>query len=179
MKKLVFVAGIGALVLGANGSAFAQVSSGSGIPITKDRPEAASTTTTTSNGEIAWNGPLGYSLRPGAAPVYCAASDAAEVAKVSIKSDLYVPATMISPDQAKAIALCAVPGQISSGEMQSGNGVTSYEIAILPTGKQTYSKVEINAANGDIINAKQFGGLRGLAGYLRESAERKNNKTAP
>jgi hypothetical protein len=180
MKKLAFVAGIGALVLGANGTALAQASSGSGIPISKDRPEpATTTTTTTSNGEIAWNGPLGYSLRPGAMPVYCAASDAAEVAKISIKSDLYVPATMISPDQAKAIALCAVPGQLSSGEMQSGNGVTSYEIAILPTGKQTYSKVEINAANGDIINAKQFGGLRGLAGYLRESTERKNNKTAP
>jgi len=84
---------------------------------------------------------------------------------------------MISPEQAKALALCAVPGQLSSGEMQVNNGRTVYEIALIPTDKKTYSKVEIDATTGEIINAKQFGGLRGLAGFLRESTERKNNKT--
>ena len=189
MKKFAIVTAIGALTLGVSGTALAQASSGSGIPVTKDRPAPTSSstssstsgsTTTTSNGDIDWNGPLGYSLRPGSTAVYCAANDPAEVAKISVKSDLYTPATMISPEQAKALALCAVPGQISSGEMKvSGDGVTVYEISVLPTGKQTYSTVQINASNGDVINAKQFGGLRGLAGYLKESAARKNNKTAP
>jgi hypothetical protein len=193
MNKFAIVTAIGAFTLGVGGTALAQASSGSGIPVTKDRPAPTSTTgstntstttstttTTTSNGDIDWNGPLGYSLRPGSTPVYCAANDPTEVAKIAIKSDLYTPATMISPEQAKALALCAVPGQISSGEMKvSSDGVTVYEVSVLPTGKQTYSTVQINASNGDVINAKQFGGLRGLAGYLKESAARKNNKTAP
>ena len=189
MNKIAIITAISAITLGAN-TAAAQVSSGSGIPVTKDRPTpttsstsgastTAGTTTTTSNGDIEWTGPLGYTLRPNTAPIYCAESDPAEVAKVSIKSDLYMSSTMISPDQAKAVALCAVPGQISSGEMQVNNGRTVYEVSVLPTGKQTYSKVEIDAKTGEVINAKQFGGLRGLAGYLRESAERKNNKKAP
>jgi hypothetical protein len=171
MKKLAYIFAIGAVALGANADvSLAQ----SGIPITKDRP---TTTTTTSDGSIDWNGPLGYTLRPNTAPVYCQASDASEVARIQIKSDLYNANTMITPEQAKALALCAVPGQISSGEMEVNNGRTVYQITLLPTDKKTHSKVEIDATTGEVINAKQFGGLRGLAGFLRESAERKNNKT--
>jgi len=172
MKKIAYLTVLGAITVGAT-AAGAQVSSGSGLPVSKDRP---TTTTTTSSGTIEWTGPLGYTLRPNTAPIYCADADVAEVAKIQIKSDAYNASTMISPEQAKALALCAVPGQISSGEMQVNNGRTVYEISVLPTGKQTYSKVEIDATTGEVINAKQFGGLRGLAGYLRESAERKNNK---
>jgi hypothetical protein len=184
MKKLALITTLGIITLGANaGSALAQ-----GLPIRKDTspPPTSSTTTTTttttttlSSGEIDWNGPLGYTLRPGSAPVFCAPGDPAEVAKIAIKSDLYAPGTMISPDQAKALALCAVPGQLASGEMKLANGRPVYLIDVLPTDKKTYSRVEIDATNGEVINAKQFGGLRGLAGYLRESAERKNNKVAP
>jgi hypothetical protein len=167
MKKLAYIFAIGVVALGANAdAALAQ----SGIPITKDR------VSTTSDGTIEWSGPLGYTLRPNSAPVYCQASDANEVTRVSIKSDLYNTSTMISPEQAKALALCAVPGQISSGEMEVNNGRTVYQITLLPTDKRTHSKVEIDAMTGEVINAKQFGGLRGLAGYLRESAERKENK---
>ena len=174
MKKLAYLFAIGVVAFGANADA-AQAQSG--IPISKDRPTVSSTTSTTSNGTIDWNGPLGYTLRPNTAPVYCAANDAAEVARVQIKSDLYNTGTMISPEQAKALALCAVPGQLASGEMEVNNGRTVYQITLLPTDKKTHSKVEIDATTGEVINAKQFGGLRGLAGFLRESAERKNNKT--
>jgi hypothetical protein len=170
MKKLTYIFAIGVVALGATADV-AQAQSG--IPITKDRP---ATTTMTSEGMIDWNGPLGYTLRPGSQPVYCQASDANEVNRVQIKSDLFNASTMISPEQAKALALCAVPGQISSGEMEVNNGRTVYQITLLPTDKRTHSKVEIDATTGEVINAKQFGGLRGLAGYLRESAERKNNK---
>ena len=172
MHKIALLATIATLAVGATAnSAQAQAQSDRRIPINKDNP----TVTTTSSGDVEYTGPLGYRLRPGGQPIYCAPNDAAEVARVEIKSDLYTT-SMISPAQAKAIALCAVPGQISSGEMQVNNGRTVYEIALLPTDKKTYSKVEIDAMTGEIINAKQFGGLRGLAGFLRESAERKTNK---
>jgi len=184
MKKLTLLT-IATLALSA--TAQAQTQSGTRIPINKDTPSTVDTTkstnttnTTTTNissGDVEFTGPLGYRLRPGRMPVYCASTDAAEVARVQVKSDLYNTSTMISPEQAKALALCAVPGQLSSGEMQVNNGRTVYEIALIPTDKKTYSKVEIDATTGEIINAKQFGGLRGLAGFLRESTERKNNKT--
>jgi uncharacterized membrane protein YkoI len=83
---------------------------------------------------------------------------------------------MISPDSAKMIALCAVPGQIGSGEMEVTNGRTEYEIAIIPNHKRTYTKVIIDAQTGAVLSTKQFGGLRGTAGWLRESFEHKENK---
>lgn len=179
-KTFALLAGVGALALGLCGEvALAQ---GGGIPVRKDVMDttpapapAVSTTMTTTNPDVEWKGPLGYSLRPGGSAVYCAPGDSAEVAKIMIKTDLLVSG-MISPEQAKAIALCAVPGQISSGEMESRNGRPVYQITILPTGKQTHSKVDVDAYTGEVLNAKQFGGLRGLAGYLRESIERKENK---
>jgi hypothetical protein len=106
----------------------------------------------------------------------CAGVDLEDARTVSIKSDLYDPGTMISPDSAKVIALCAVPGQIGSGEMEVTDGRTEYEISIIPGGKRTYTKVIIDAQTGAVLSTKQFGGLRGVAGWLRESAERKQNK---
>jgi len=132
-------------------------------------------TVITSSGDIEWVGALGYTLRPGGAPIYCNENDVEEVRKVTIKSEMYRDG-MITPDQAKALALCAVPGQIGSGEMDTSNGRTIYDITLIPNDKKTYSKVQIDAYTGEVINAKQFGGLRGLAGFLRESAERKENK---
>lgn len=129
-----------------------------------------------SGGRANGNGERHYPLRPNKRPIYCHAGDAKEVARIEIKTDLYNRATMISPKQAKALALCAVPGQIASGEMQSDGKRTWYDISLLPEDKKTYTKIQIDAATGEVINAKQFGGLRGLAGFLRESAERKENK---
>jgi hypothetical protein len=183
MNKLTLIT-IASLALGgAANTAVAQVSSTTRIPISKDAGTATTSTTSngtvssTSSGDIDWNGPLGYTLRRGGNPVYCGANDAAEVARVQIKTDNYNSATMISPEQAKAVALCAVPGQLSSGSIENANGRNVYEIDVLPTDKKTATKVEIDAATGEVINAKQYGGLRGLAAYLRESAQRKNNKT--
>jgi len=98
-----------------------------------------------------------------------------EVRKVAIKADLW-QSGMISGDSAKAIALCHVPGQISSGEMESNGKRTVYEIAVLPTNKKTYSKIIVDASTGEVLSTKQFGGARGYAGFLRESAKRKQNK---
>ena len=97
------------------------------------------------------------------------------VQTVKIESDLYTTG-MISPDSAKAIALCYVPGQIASGDMESNGTRTIYEVRVLPTNKKTYSKVLIDANTGQVLSTKQFGGVRGYAGFLRESAKRKKNK---
>jgi uncharacterized membrane protein YkoI len=106
----------------------------------------------------------------------CSSVDVQEARNIQIKTDLYDPATMISPDSAKMIALCAVPGQIGSGEMEMTNGRPEYEISIIPAGKRTYSKVIVDAQTGAVLSTKQFGGLRGAAGWLRESFEHKENK---
>ncbi|HWJ44561.1 MAG: hypothetical protein HOQ17_05080 [Gemmatimonadaceae bacterium] len=178
MNKLALITVASLALGGAVNTAVAQSTSDRRIPISKDAG-----TTTTSNGtvssmsDIDFTGPLGYRLRPGRSAVYCGANDAAEVARVQIKTDNYNSTTMISPEQAKAVALCAVPGQLSSGSIENANGRNVYEIDVLPTDKKTATKVEIDAATGEVINAKQYGGLRGLAAFLRESAERKNNKT--
>ncbi|MBA3889790.1 MAG: PepSY domain-containing protein [Gemmatimonadaceae bacterium] len=170
MKKLATLAVIGALTVSLGATAEAQE-----IRVVKDYRSSVSTTTTDSYGDIDWRGPLGYTLRPGTAPLYCSPADQEEVAKVAIDTQLY-RAGMITPEQAKALALCAVPGQIGSGEMEMRDGRPVYQITLLPNGKQTHSKVDIDAYTGEVINAQQFGGLRGLAGYLRESAERSRNK---
>ena len=107
----------------------------------------------------------------------CSTVDAAAAKAVSIKSDLYkAEAGMISPDSAKIVALCAVPGQIGSGEMNTSGGRTVYEVDIIPNDKKTHTKVNIDAMTGAVLSSKQFGGLRGLAGWVRESAEHKMNK---
>jgi hypothetical protein len=114
-----------------------------------------------------WYRPLGTT---------CGGVDMNEVRTVEIEADLYNPSTMISPEQAKITALCVVPGHIGSGEMEFRNGRTEYEIAIIPSGKTTYTKVVIDAQTGAVLSTKQFGGLRGLAGWVRESFERDQNR---
>jgi len=108
----------------------------------------------------------------------CSTVDVSAARAVTIKSDLYnATSGMISPDSAKVIALCAVPGQIGSGEMNVDNGRTEYAIDIIPNGKKTHAKVIVDANTGAVLSSKQFGGLRGLAGWVRESSEHKMNTT--
>ena len=65
--------------------------------------------------------------------------------------------------------------QIGSGEMNVANGRTEYAIDIIPNHKKTHTKVIVDAHTGAVLSSKQFGGLRGLAGWVRESAEHKEN----
>jgi len=108
----------------------------------------------------------------------CSTVDAAAAKEVNIKTDLYKPG-MITPDSAKLIALCAVPGQIGSGEMNMANGQANYAIDIIPNGKQTHTKVIVDAKTGAVLSSKQFGGVRGLVGWVRESQEHKANRPLP
>jgi peptidase YpeB-like protein len=105
----------------------------------------------------------------------CSTVDVSAAKAVEIKTDKYNAKTMISPDSAKLIALCAVPGQIGSGEMNVANGRTEYAVDIIPNGKKTHTKVIVDAKTGAVLSSKQFGGLRGIAGWVRESAEHKEN----
>ena len=105
----------------------------------------------------------------------CSSVDVSAAHSVQIKTDKYNSATMISPDSAKVVALCAVPGQITSGEMNIARGIPEYAITIIPNKKKTHTKVIVNAKTGAVMSSKQFGGLRGVTGWVRESAEHKKN----
>jgi len=105
----------------------------------------------------------------------CSTVDVTAAHDVKIKTDKYNASTMISPDSAKVVALCAVPGQITSGEMNMARGRAEYAITIIPNKKKTHTKVIVDAETGAVLSSKQFGGLRGVAGWVRESAEHKKN----
>jgi uncharacterized membrane protein YkoI len=105
----------------------------------------------------------------------CSTTDVSAAKAVQIKSDKYDAKRMISPDSAKLIALCAVPGQIGSGEMNVANGRTEYAVDIIPNGKKTHAKVIVDARTGAVLSSKQFGGMRGLAGWVEESLQHKQN----
>jgi Peptidase propeptide and YPEB domain len=161
----------------------AQVTSSRRIPIRKDMPAS---TTSSAGGQLdtlLYTTPdtmfvdttLTTTYYLPTPTAHCATLDPASLA-VAIKTDLYNSATMISPDSAKAIALCAVPGQIGSGEMNVANGITHYAIDIIPNRKKTHTKVLIDAQTGAVLSSKQFGGVRGVTGWVRESAEHKTNK---
>jgi uncharacterized membrane protein YkoI len=170
MQRLAYLLVSGALIVAVAPSARAQASQD-----TVRQARRHTTTITTSNGDITYSGRYGYKLLAGGQPIYCHGNaDSAEVAKVAITSNLY-QSDMISADQAKALALCVAPGQIASGDMEKSGSHTVYEIHVLPDKKQTATTVEIDAYTGQVLNAKQFGGLRGLAAYLRESQKRHTN----
>jgi len=105
----------------------------------------------------------------------CATTDVTAAKSVAIKTNLYNASTMINADSAKLIALCAVPGQVTSGEMNVANGRTEYAIDVIPNKKKTHTKVIVDAQTGAVLSSKQFGGLRGLAGWARESMDHKKN----
>lgn len=163
-----------ALVLAAAASAQAQDTSTTRIPVHKDVNYPAAGTTGTAGGTLIpdtvtmfeWYTPTGST---------CSTVDRTAASNVAIKTDLYNAGTMISPDSAKIIALCAVPGQIGSGEMNVANGRTEYAIDIIPNHKKTHTKVIVDAQTGAVLSSKQFGGLRGVTGWVRESAEHKEN----
>lgn len=160
------------------GAAQAQATSEQRIPVHKDMEMTSGgdvyLTPSADSVDIADARAAGYWFRP-ATSTACSNIDLGEAANVELKTDLYDPATMISPDMAKRVALCAVPGQIGSGEMNMSGNRAEYEIAIIPNGKKTYSKVIVDAQTGAVLSTKQFGGARGFAGWIRESFEHKQN----
>jgi uncharacterized membrane protein YkoI len=163
------------LLIGA--SAQAQATSEQRIPIQKDVQMSSGgdvqLTSSADSADIAAARASGNWYRPSSTA--CSNMDLGEAANVQMKTDLYDSATMIAPDSAKKIALCAIPGQIGSGEMNQSGNRAEYEIAIIPNGKKTYSKVIVDAQTGAVLSTKQFGGARGLAGWVRESFEHKQN----
>jgi len=164
-----------ALVL-VGGAAQAQATSDQRIPMHKDTQMSSGgdvvLTPSADSADIAAARAGGYWFK---APSSCMSTSLGEAANVQMKTDLYDSATMISPDMAKRVALCAVPGQIGSGEMNMSGNRAEYEIAIIPNGKKTYSKVIVDAQTGAVLSTKQFGGARGFAGWIRESFEHKQN----
>ena len=56
------------------------------------------------------------------------------------------------------------------------NGRAQYAIAVIPDKKKTHTKVIVDAETGAVMSSKQFGGARGLAGWVRESFEHKRKR---
>ena len=174
MKRNVIIAAALVLAVGVSVQAQDTVK----VPVKKDsslikKDSAAGTVTIPLDDSlmVEWYRPTGTT---------CSSVDVNAAKAVTIKTDLYKPdAGFISPDSAKIVALCAVPGQIGSGEMNVTDGRTQYEIDIIPNEKKTHTKVIVDAKTGAVMSSKQFGGLRGLAGWIRESSEHKMNKGKP
>ncbi len=164
------------LLIGGIAQAQTTTTSDQHIPVRKDMSSAGEVQLTPSasdSADIAAARTAGNWYRPSSTS--CSNMDLGEAANVQMQTSLYDPATMIAPDSAKKIALCAIPGQIGSGEMNKSGDRAEYEIAIIPNGKKTYSKVIVDARTGAVLSTKQFGGARGLAGWVRESLEHKQN----
>src|SRR4051812_15016736 len=127
MKTLINLTGA-LLLIGAVAQAQATTSDRH-IPVRKEMGSAGDvqlTPSATDSADIAAARSAGNWYRPSSTA--CSSTDLGEAAKVQMQTNLYDPATMIAPDSAKKIALCAIPGQIGSGEMnKSGNGA-EYEI---------------------------------------------------
>jgi hypothetical protein len=98
-----------------------------------------------------------------------------EPARIEIKAGTEGRAR-ISPNRAKAIALARVRGQVAGGELTDEDGRLVYNIKVLPEKKKTFSRVIIDARTGRVLSVKQYGGVRGAVGYVRESGSRKRNK---
>ena len=174
MKKWINLTGA-LLVMGV--AAQAQATSDERIPVHKDVQMSSGgdvmLTPSTDSADIAAARAAGDWYRPSSTA--CSNVDLGEAANVQIKTDMYDSTTMISPNDAKRFALCAVPGQIGSGEMNMSGNRAEYEISIIPNGKKTYSKVIVDAQTGAVLSTKQFGGARGFTGWVRESFEHKQN----
>jgi|SRR4051812_4665876 uncharacterized membrane protein YkoI len=172
-KKMISLA---VIVMTIGSIAQAQTTSDQHIPIRKDMSssgEVQLTPSASDSADIAAARLAGDWYRPSSTA--CSNVSLGEAANVQMQTNLYDAATMISPDSAKKVALCAIPGQIGSGEMNKSGDRAEYEIAIIPNGKKTYSKVIVDAQTGAVLSTKQFGGARGLAGWMRESLEHKQN----
>ena len=181
MKRTLMAAAAAGALLAT--SAAAQVTTSTKrIPVTKDAgttvsvpntavPGASATTMSMPTDTLVvseWYRPTGTT---------CSTVDVAAARAVQMKTDLYNASTMISPDSAKIVALCAVPGQIGSGEMTQVDGRMHYDVDIIPNGKKTHTKVVVDAETGAVLSSKQFGGLRGPTGWVKESMDHKKNKT--
>jgi uncharacterized membrane protein YkoI len=164
----------GALLLVGTAAQAQVATSDQRIPIHKDvQMTSSGDVALTPSADIAAARAAGDWYRPSS--TMCSNMDLGEAANVQMKTDMYDSTTMISPADAKRVALCAVPGQIGSGEMNMSGNRAEYEISIIPNGKKTYSKVIVDAQTGAVLSTKQFGGARGLAGWVRESLEHKQN----
>jgi hypothetical protein len=177
MKLTIFTAA--ALAIASTTGLQAQVTSATRIPVTKEAPTTGTASGTLYTPDTTYTG---YTTMPDTVAQWytptgttCSTVDPAAAGAVQIKSDMYDANTMISPDSAKIVALCAVPGQIGSGEMNMTDGRANYAVDIIPNGKKTHTKVIVDAQTGAVLSSKQFGGVRGLTGWVRESWEHKKN----
>jgi uncharacterized membrane protein YkoI len=90
------------------------------------------------------------------------AADSMSRVDLQVKVDASVASSAkISADSAQAIALAKVDegGKVNSGELKMEKGKLVYEINVVPNGKNTVRKFNVDAMTGDIVSDRTLGGL--------------------
>ena len=60
----------------------------------------------------------------------------------------------ITPAQAQAAALAAVPGAVQRTRLERDNGAVVYEVTVAPQGSGASSDVEVDAATGTVVKTQ-------------------------
>jgi uncharacterized membrane protein YkoI len=100
---------------------------------------------------------------------------------LKVKVDASVASTAkISADSAQMIALAKVDegGKVNSGELKMEKGKLVYEINVVPNGKNTVRKFNVDAMTGDIVSDRSLGGLNAAVKKHQEHTKEKNAKAA-
>jgi uncharacterized membrane protein YkoI len=100
-----------------------------------------------------------------------------QAASVNVKvNQSLASSAKISGDSAFALARAhADNGEVSSAELESSGGRLIYEVKVLNKGKRA-STVKIDAMTGEVVEAKQHGGLKGTKLHHSENKKLLNAK---
>jgi uncharacterized membrane protein YkoI len=63
--------------------------------------------------------------------------------------------TTVSPEEARAIALKQLPGEIEEEELEREHGKLVYSYDIRPTGQQGITEVQVSAVDGSIVSVEK------------------------
>ena len=109
------------------------------------------------------------------------AADSASRVDLKVKVDASVASSAkISADSAQMIALAKVDegGKVNSGELKMEDGKLVYEVNVVPNGKKTVRKFNVDAMTGEIVSDKSLGGLNAAVKKHQQHTKEKNARTA-
>ena len=109
------------------------------------------------------------------------AADSASRVDLKVKVDASVASSAkISADSAQTIALAKVDegGKVNSGELKMEDGKLVYEVNVVPNGKKTVRKFNVDAMTGEIVSDKSLGGLNAAVKKHQQHTKEKNARAA-
>ena len=95
---------------------------------------------------------------------------ASSAARVKMKVDQSLASTVkVSADSAYTIARAnANNGEVSSAELETKGGRLIYNVKVLNKSKRA-STVHVDAMSGEVVKAKEYGGLKATAEHHKEN----------